>query len=217
MSYTSTPSIISGRPPNIKFTGALPSVTTPGTYSAVAGLSVKEYGDSVLRTVVIRLDGVSVTMTDSTTNNGNVPIYALPRGNVYIFGGTANFSSKTYSNGAVDAPEPFTNTPGLTAGSGGIADGAALVYSIGTVVGAGATLTSTEANVLASVAATLTAGTTTSTGLLSAVSLTGGVSTGGSQPYLFLNFAVPDADSSASDTLTVTGEIILTYIVLGNY
>lgn len=218
MSINSTPAVNGGRPPTLNRVGALPSVTTPGTYSAVPGLSVKEYGDGPVRQTVIRLDGVVVTMTDATTNNGNVPLYAPPRGSLYILGGTANFASKANSTGPADVIEPYTNTFGIAAGSGGIADGAALVIGVGTTVSAGATLTTTEQNIVASTAATLTAG--VNNGIVAAVTAgahVAGLSTGGAQSFWYLNFAVPDADTTANDTITVTGEIIVNWILLGNY
>jgi len=214
MSYTSTPAIERGRPLNIDNVGTIGSTTT-------AGLSVKEYGMGVIRQTVIRLDGVSVTMTDAGAagSNGTVPLYVFPRGDITILGGTANFSSKATSTGSVDSIEPFTNTPGITAsGSGSIATGAVVNWSVGSVAGSGA-LTTTEADIIASVATTLVAYTKTAVGRVIKLGTTifpDATTTAGAAQTARLNFYVADADSSANDTLTVTGEIIITWLCSGD-
>jgi hypothetical protein len=96
------------------------------------------------------------------------------------------------------------------AGAGGIADGAAVVLALGTVVAAADdALTSTEADFIASFAGTLTAGAGAFTkyGEPSVTSLDGHTTA----KDLYLNMAVPDADISSGDTLAVSGTITCTW------
>lgn len=134
--------------------------------------------------------GLVITVTDATTAgaHGSQKIYTWPLGSIFSKGCSFNLTT--------------------TAGSGGIGDTAALVGSLGTVTAAtdNATLTSTEADLIASFAGTLTDGagvlqkndgpvTTEYDGTVTAEDI-------------WLNVAVPDAGSTASDTLTVSGTIV---------
>lgn len=106
----------------------------------------------------------------------------------------------------------------LTAGAGGIADGAAVVAAIGTASLAtdNATLAGTgEANILPSTAYTLVDGVKAATGV-STTALLALVDGTATAKDAWLNFAVPDADSSASDTLTVAGSVTITWAHLGD-
>ncbi len=79
------------------------------------------------------------------------------------------------------------------------------------------TLIGTEADVVASTAATLTAGAGTLKGKTAAAQMAAGVFDGTSTAVdLHLNFAVPAADSTGDDTLTVNGTIVLTWINHGD-
>lgn len=137
-----------------------------------------------------------VTMTDATTAgcHGTLPLLTFPTGMVAAF-----------------AKTDLT----LTAGAGGITDTAALVASMGSVAVAtdNATLLTTEADLIASTAATLSSGAAAFDGISSAVVVYDGTTT----PLTCrLNFAVPDAGSTASDTLTVAGTVDILYAFLGD-
>jgi hypothetical protein len=164
---------------------------------AGTGVTVAEYGGKVIHQTVLTLASVSITMTDATTagNQGSQKVYDFPEGNILVLGTTANLTT--------------------LAGAGGIGDTAALVGSIGSVAAsaADATLTSTEANLVASMTGTLVGGAGTLTGVNSAVTFLDGTATAADA---ILNLAVPDAGSSANDTVAVSGTITITWINLGD-
>lgn len=174
---------------------------TEADIGAVAGTgsTVAEYGTGTIHKTVITLASLSVTMTDAGAagSHGTQKIYDFPAGNILILGGSSDLST--------------------TAGAGGIADGAALVAAVGTAaVGTGnATLTTTEADILPSYAGTLTAG----VGIFDGESTTALIATfdgTATAKDAILNLAVPDADSSASDTVTVSGTVTIVWINLGD-
>lgn len=96
-----------------------------------------------------------------------------------------------------------------------LAAGAATVGSIGSAAAGSnnATLTSTEADVIASTACTLTAGAGSFAAVNTASVYLDGTSAAKS---LYLNFATPDADSSGNDSFTVTGTITVEYHLVGD-
>lgn len=166
---------------------------------AGTGVTVVEYGDDVIHKTVLTLASLSVTMTDASTNgcHGTQKLYDFPAGAITVLGAFMNLTT--------------------LAGAGGIADGAALVAGLGTAaVGTNnATLTSTEQDLLSSTAGTLTAGAGTLKKYASPITTTyDGTATA---IDAILNIAVPHADSSASDTVTVNGTVILYWINLGDY
>lgn len=139
----------------------------------------------------------SVTITDNTTSgaHGNLKIVDLPEGNVVIVGATTNLTIARVG----------TN----------ITATAAVVAAVGTVAAANtdATLTSTEANIVPSTVATLTAG----AGVVKGVSTSGSTINGTTTRVpVFLNFAMPDASSGGNDALTVNGTITLVYTLIGD-
>lgn len=187
-----SPSIRSNRP-GIGNANVVGAVT-----SGVAALSAKEYGTGVVRQTVIAISGLSVAMTDADTAgcHGSQKLYDFPAGSILVLGALTNLM--------------------ITAGAGGIADGAAVVGAIGSTATAtdNATLSTTEANMCPSTAATLTAGEGTMKGEPTAVAFLDGT---GTPVDAYLNFAVPAADATATaDTLTVTGFVIITWIALGD-
>ena len=170
-----------------------------GAKAGGSAVTVVETGDGAIHRTTLTLTSLSVTMTDATTNgcHGTVKLYDFPEGAIQILGGSMNLTT--------------------LAGSGGIADGAALVGGLGTsAIGTNnATLTSTEQDLLSSTAGTLTAGAGT---LKKYSSLIATAYDGTATPVdAILNIAVPDADSSASDTVAVSGTIILIWANLGDY
>jgi hypothetical protein len=164
-----------------------------------SAITAVENGNGAVHKTVLTLTALSVTMTDATTSgcHGAHKLYDFPAGPIQILGSSMNLTT--------------------LAGSGGIANGAALVGSIGsaTVGTNNATLTTTEADLIASKAGTLTAGagTLASHGGHVATAFDGTATA----VDAFLNLAVPDADSSASDTVTVSGTVTLHWINLGDY
>lgn len=136
-----------------------------------------------------------VTITDTGGANGghgNLKFYDFPEATITILGAVSNLSISRVSTG--------------------LSATAAVVTSVGTVATAtsDATLTSTEANVIPSTTATLTAGAGTARGESTAILVADGTSTA---LDLFLNFAVPDGGISATDSLLVTGTIVVDYLL----
>jgi hypothetical protein len=171
-----------------------------GAAGAAASISVAvaESSAGAIKTVMT-LDSVVIDMTDATTagSHGSLKLYDFPECNLLFLGGTCDLV--------------------ITAGEGGITDTAAVVGSVGTVtVGTdNATLTTTEADLIPSTASPLTAG----AGVTKGKTLTAGVVVfdgTGTAKDAFLNFAVPDADSTADDTLIVSGTITLVWSNLGD-
>ncbi len=172
----------------------LPSASVAG--SGAAGVTVTENVGAINRST-IPLSSVSVTMTDATTSgcHGSYQAYTFPAGLILVLGVVTDLT--------------------LLAGAGGIADGAALVASVGsaTVGTNNATLTTTEADMVPSTACTLSSGAGTFKGESTAVCFIDGTGTAGK---VYVNLAVPDADSSASDTITVSGSIVVSWVALGD-
>ena len=172
------------------------------TSSSLAGVasssvSVSEVPGTV-RTV-LTLNKVSIATVDATTAgaHGSLKLYDFPECNLLFLGATCDLT--------------------LLAGAGGITDTAAVVASIGTAQLAtdNATLTGTEADLIASTAGTLTAGAGTVKGktVTAGVAVFDGTSTA---KDAWLNLAVPDAGSTANDTLTVSGTVTLVWANLGD-
>lgn len=164
-----------------------------------AAVAVAEYGSGAVHKSVFTLTALSITMTDAGAAgcHGSHKVYDFPEGVIQILGCSYNLTT--------------------LAGAGGIADGAALVGSLGSVTTAtdNATLTGTEADLIASTTGTLTAGAgvLAKHGSLVATAFDGHTTA----MDAFLNVAVPDADSSASDTLAVSGTITIVWANLGDY
>lgn len=164
-----------------------------------AAVAVAEYGSGAIHKSVFTLTALSVTMTDAGAAgcHGSHKIYDFPAGAIQILGASFNLTT--------------------LAGAGGIADNAALVGSLGSVttVTDNATLTTTEADLIASYAGTLSggAGVLTKYGSLVAAAFDG-TSTA---MDAYLNLAVPDAGSSANDTIAVAGTITIVWANLGDF
>lgn len=133
------------------------------------------------------ISGLVVSTTDATTAgaHGSQKLYTFPVASITSLGCSMNLTT--------------------TAGSGGIADTAALVGALGTVttVTDNATLTTTEADLINSYAGTMADG-------LGVLQKAGGIV---ATPYdgtvtaedVWLNIAIPDAGSGSSDTVTIAG------------
>ena len=168
--------------------------TTRNVGTAGTSCTATEYGNGIVHTTVLAVSALSVTMTDAGAAgcHGTSVLYTFPAGGVTILGATADLT--------------------LTAGAGGIGDTAAAVASVGTAaVGTdNATLTTTEADIISSTAYTLVGGTknadATGPGTVAFFNGTASAKTAN------LNIAVPDADSSASDTMTVSGTVNISWL-----
>lgn len=153
-------------------------------------------GITAIQTVTLPLVNAPVATVDATTNGaqGSVKVYTFPAGVITILGASTNLT--------------------IAKVGAGITATAAVVGSVGTVAAAvDGTLTGTEANIIPSTASTLTAG----AGVTKGVS-TGAVTLDGTQTNVpvWLNFIVPDAGSTANDSLTVNGTITITYVNNGD-
>lgn len=136
---------------------------------------------------------VSIPTVDATTNGAQ---------------GSLNFYN--FPEGLIDFRAVVSNLTITRVGTN-ITATAAVVASVGTATaGVDATLTGTEADLLASTTATLTAG----AGAVSAVSTTAGVALfdgTGTAKKAWLNFAIPDAGSAGNDALLVNGTLTVAW------
>lgn len=177
------------------------TITTSGVGAPNGtGVTATEYGTGAVHKTVLTLTNVSITVTDTGGANGgqgSLKVYDFPEGVIQFLGASYNLTT--------------------LAGAGGIGDTAALVGSLGSVAaGAGdATLTSTEADMIASTTGTLTAGagTLAKHGSLVATAFDGHTTA----LDAILNLAVPDAGISSNDTVTVNGTITMVWANLGDY
>ena len=154
-------------------------------------------GVGLPQVAVLPISALNVVMTDATTagSHGAQKIFTFPEGNVMVLGAVTDLTIARVGTG-------LTTT-------------SAVVSSLGSVtVGTdNATLTSTEADIVPSTASTLAAG----AGVTKGASTTAAVLNGTTTPAaVFLNFATPDAGSTATDALTVNGTITISYLVLGD-
>lgn len=183
-------------------TGLLRSIATapvPGT-PAGTGVSAKEFGGAGLpHKTILTLRNVVIPTVDAGAAGaqGSQKVYDFPEGAIQFLGATMNLTT--------------------LAGAGGIADTGALVGSVGSVAAAAdnATLLSTEANIIPSTAGTLVGG----AGVLKGISAAPIAPVDGTTTPVdaILNLAVPDAGSSADDTVTVNGTITITWSNAGDF
>jgi hypothetical protein len=164
------------------------------------GVTVVENGNGAVHKTVLTLAATSITMTDAGAagSHGSLKVYDFPAGPIQVLGCSYNLTT--------------------LAGAGGISDTAALVGSLGsaTVATDNATLVGTgEADLIASTTGTLTggAGALAKHGSLVATAYDGTATA----IDAYLNLAVPDAGSSANDTIAVSGTITIHWVNLGDY
>lgn len=183
------------RPVDIDMGLALPS--TPGA-NLGSTVTFKETRGILKQTELVLASHV-LTVVDSGANGGHASrtLFTCPIGNILVLGAYAELT--------------------ITEAEAGIGDTAAVVAAIGTTATAtdNATLTGTEADIVASTAMTLVSSTDTEDL----------VSTGTECPATFdgtstaiapkLNFAIPATDISANGDLTIDGTILLTWMLLG--
>lgn len=173
-------------------------VGTTGSVASASGVTSSVTSGGVFKQT-LTLTNTVITMTDAGAagSHGSLKVMDFPAGNIAFLGATTDLA--------------------IVAGEGGITDTAAVVGGVGTAtVGVdNATLTTTEQDLVPSTAATLTGG----AGAFDGQSLTAGIAVfdGTATPIdAWLNFAIPDAGSTANDTLTVNGTITLVWANLGD-
>lgn len=179
--YSANPTIGSSRPQQ--------AAEKAAAASGISGLTVKDYNSAGRQTRVL-LSNVTITTTYTSSSNssGSVKIATLPTGGIFLKGGSARV---TYTTSG-------TPTPGGTT-----------VFAVGTAAAAAdATLTSTEANVVASTGSTMTSG----AGTLNGVTATSVVGVNGqsSAVDIYVNFAT-SGDMGASRTITLNGWVIFNW------
>lgn len=179
--YSANPTIGSSRPPQ--------AAEKAAAASGISGLTVKDY-TSAGRQTRVQLSNVTITTTYTSSSNssGSVKIATLPTGGIFLKGGSARI---TYTTSG-------TPTPGGTT-----------VFAVGTAAAAAdATLTSTEANVVASTGSTMTSG----AGTLNGVTATSVVGVNGqsSAVDIYVNFAT-SGDMGAARTITLNGWVIFNW------
>lgn len=182
-------------------TDGIGSCAALGTPTQIPGtVSIVEEKIAQVHRTILTLTNVVVPTVDATTNGaqGTWLAYLFPRGLIEIFGATDNLT---------------------IAGDGtGITATSAVVSSVGSVVAAtDATLTSTEADMIPSFAATLVA----SAGVVKGLGQTSKffdntTNTNATQLTANLNFACPDAGSTANGTITVNGTITINWFNHGD-
>lgn len=176
---------------------ALERILGGGTSKGVVagtGVSVVESAGKT----VLTFTNVSVPTVDATTNGaqGSLKVYDFPEGLLQFSGAV---SSLTISR----VGTAITAT-------------AAVVASVGTAAaGVDATLTGTEADLVPSMTATLTAGAGTAVGV-SATANTAIFDGTATAKDAYLNFAIPDAGSTGNDALLVNGTITIAWSLIGD-
>jgi hypothetical protein len=167
-----------------------------GVVISNSALAIQEHGNGVIRHTRVKITALSVTMTDATTagSHGTQQLYTFPAKQVCVVAASIDLSIARVSTG-------LSATAAIVAGVGSAA--------VATDNGA---LTTTEQDIVASTAATLSSGANTG---VSGRSPAGGA-TFAASTVARLNFAVPDAGTSANDALTVTGFVDLFWFPLND-
>lgn len=170
------------------------------------GLSVQHYGSNSLITAKFTLNGVPVSVADDsgTAQYGGTKLYNFPEGLILVLGCTAS---------VVYTPASSSGTI-IATFDGDMSIGSAVATT-------GATLVSTEADIMISNAlTTAVGGVSTSTGVSSATQVTesaavwlNGTSAAKSA---FLNFVIDDDASHTAAVGDVDGTVYITYVVLGD-
>ena len=165
--------------------------------AAGTGVTAQHYAGAVQKTV-ITLAGTSIATTDNGANGaqGGVKVYDFPEGSVVILGVTHNIA--------------------LAKVGAGIAATATVLSSLGSalVTQNEATLTSTEADIVASNSTVLVAGAGTSKSRSSSVVFLDGTTTA---KDIYLNLNVDAVGSTATDAITATGTITVLWANAGDY
>lgn len=148
----------------------------------------------------ISLNGKTITTTngDTAVGYGTLVLQGLPQGNIKLLGCVCNIAT-------------------LTKGSANIVDAFDGDFGVGTTPADDATITGTDVNIIPSTAL--------QQGVSGVSSANRGVSTATQEVIIDntagtgeinLNLLIDDADISDDDTLTLTGDFHIAYIVLGD-
>lgn len=178
----------------------LPLKNSYGTGAKATGpISVEEFGDGVIHKTVITLTDFPVDVGNTTgASFGGAKLYDFPAGVLNVLGCVANLAF---------------DWAGTDIGAGGAGD-----FSLGTTITADATLSGTDANLLASTAMTdpAVAGVTDGAGHLATAAIIDGHSAAASAN---LNIIIDDADveNGADDVVKVSGTITIVWINNGDY
>lgn len=171
------------------------AASSPGVES-VSTMTVVESGMPPIHHSVFTLTATSVATADHTTSGGSggLLLYTFPEGIINVNGCVTNLTT-------AEASSTITNT-------------AALVHALGSVTDGGDdTLTSTEANIIASYAGSLTS----SAGVFKSYSLASVRLDGHTTAAkMYLNVAMPDAASSGAGAVTYTGTITCDWYLAGD-
>lgn len=169
-------------------------------------VSVQEKGNGIVNKTVLTLTATPVTISDDAgvAQYGGVKVYDFPAGLICTLGAVV--------------------TGSLTAGvTGTIIDNWDGDVALGTVTATtGATLTSTEADILQSVA--VSAGSSDKIGVVDAVSVATALTESGARwldgtataKDVYLNFLIDDNASHTAGTATFTGTVELAWMMLGD-
>lgn len=180
-------------------------VSKRGAVVAKTGLAVGEAGAHALRQTTFTFTACHFAMIDNAGVGAHkgVQLYDFPAGNILILGATADIALKKSSAGIVDTWNGD--------------------FGVGTVVAdSGATLASTEQNIIPTTATPAATGvgalaTTTAKGInVAAIAPLDGTATA---VDLYLNFLIDDADQDVTGTpadLILTGTLTVTWLNLGD-
>jgi len=167
--------------------------------SAGANITATEFGGGGGHKTVLTFTNYVLATVDHTTNGaqGSAVIYTFPEGVIQLLGASYNLTIARVG----------TNIGATAAVVGSIGSAAAAITD--------ATLTSTEADMIASTSGTLTAG---AGSLKSSGSLVATAFDGHTTPITAnLNVAIPDAGSAGDDSLTISGTVTLCWADLGDF
>lgn len=169
-------------------------------------VAVQEYGNGIVNKTILTCTATPVTISDDAgvAQYGGVKVYDFPEGMICTLGAVV--------------------TGTLTAGvTGTIIDNWDGDVALGTVTATtGSTLTSTEADILQSVA--VSAGASDKDGVVDAVSVATALTESGARWHdgtatakdVFLNFLIDDDATHTAGTATFTGTIVLLWMPLGD-
>jgi hypothetical protein len=189
----------------IELTNALQTAAGVGSKGG-ATIAVAEYGDGVLHKTVLTCTATPVTIADdaAVAQYGGVKVYDFPAGMICTMGAVVSGS--------------------LTAGvTGTIIDNWDGDVALGTVTATtGATLTSTEADIMQSVS--VSAGAADKIGVVDAVSVATALTEAGARwldgtataKDMYLNFVIDDDATHTAGTATFTGTIEFVWMNLGD-
>lgn len=176
-------------------------LSTNGTIASTTGLTGLELGDGILHQTVFTFAAVPLTIADATVGVGS-KIYDFPEGRIYIVGATGTMA--------------FTTTSVLAST---LNASVSCRWGVGTTTQVNATLATTEQDILPvttfTSSATINVANTATTAALASPAVFDGT---GTAKDAFFNISVPTAtDIDADATVTCTGNVIISWIFLGDY